>query len=322
MRNFLILAAVASMAVLCVAWQVSNTTTFDNVVVRTNLTLGGVARSTWPAGTGDVLAGNALANQMPLLGAGGVTVFATNTAGFRAAVGLVIGTDVQAFSSTLADWALLSTNSMAPLESPTFTGTATFDTISATTVEADTWNVTALAAGSAQFTNGVTNIALTDSRVMMTSATKVEQSVSHTGIVKGDGTEATANTDYLSVSAPAMTGTGTTTGNLGPLLSVGDVTFVDVTKASQTNSVSGALAFAHATNGVHGTELTHVSWLFNGSGSDQTLTIPSGWRTNVYSAVPPALTNSTITRMVLTCIGPTADATSQTNVYVAFEYYK
>lgn len=113
-----------------------------------------------------------------------------------------------------------------------------------------------------------------------------------------------------------------TSSNLGALLTVGDTTFVNLSKASQTNSVSGALTFAHATNGVHGLDQTHIRWLFVPSGGPHTLTVPSGWRTNVYSAVPPALTNGTIYRMVVTSGGPTADAASQTNCYVSFEYYK
>lgn len=47
-------------------------------------------------GTGDVTASNTLTNGSPLLGAGTKSVIATNAAGFRVAVGLVIGTDVQA----------------------------------------------------------------------------------------------------------------------------------------------------------------------------------------------------------------------------------
>lgn len=120
----------------------------------------------------------------------------------------------------------------------------------------------------------------------------------------------------------ALTGSPTFTKNLGAVLAVGNTTFVDLSRASQTNSITGALTIAHATNGVHGLELTHVRWLFVPSGGPHTLTIPSGWRTNVYSAVPPALTNTTIYRMVVASGGPTADAASQTNCYVSFEYYK
>lgn len=119
-----------------------------------------------------------------------------------------------------------------------------------------------------------------------------------------------------------LEGVTTVTGNLGAELSVGDTEFINIQEASQTNSVTGALTFAHATNGVHGTDFTHVRWIFVPSGGPHTLTVPALWRTNVYSAVPPALTNGTITRMVLACGGGTADAASQTNVYVSFEYFK
>jgi hypothetical protein len=112
------------------------------------------------------------------------------------------------------------------------------------------------------------------------------------------------------------------TNNIGALLSVGDTTFVDLSKASQTNSVTGALTFAHATNGVHGLEKTHARWFFVPSGGPHTLTLPALWRTNVYSSVPPALTNGTITVMYVKSGGPTDTAARQTNSYVSFEYYK
>lgn len=110
--------------------------------------------------------------------------------------------------------------------------------------------------------------------------------------------------------------------NVGAVLTVGDATFVNLLKGSQTNSVSGAISIAHATNGLHNVELTHIRTFFVPSGGPHTLTIPTGWRTNVYSAVPPALTNGTITKMFVRGMGPTADAASQTNCYVSFEYYK
>lgn len=113
-----------------------------------------------------------------------------------------------------------------------------------------------------------------------------------------------------------------TAANLAAQLSVGDATWVDVTRASQTNQVAGAISISYATNGISGYDQTHVRWFFNSSGSDQTLTIPSGWRTNVYSAVPSKLTNSTITAMYVKCGGPTGTSAQQTNCYVSFEFYK
>jgi hypothetical protein len=110
--------------------------------------------------------------------------------------------------------------------------------------------------------------------------------------------------------------------NVGAVLTVGDTTFVNMLLGSQTNVVSGAVAIEYATNGLHNVELTHIRTWFVPSGGPHTLTIPSGWRTNVYSAVPPALTNGTITKMFVRGMGPTADAASQTNVQVSFEYYK
>jgi hypothetical protein len=138
------------------------------------------------------------------------------------------------------------------------------------------------------------------------------------GFVLGNST----NDYYFPGASYRFDGDGTIVKNTGALLSVGDTTYVDLSKASQTNSVTGAITFAHATNGVHGLELTHARWFFTPSGGPHTLTIPATWRTNVYSAVPPALTNGTITVMYLKSGGGTADAASQTNCYVSFEYYK
>jgi hypothetical protein len=59
----------------------------------------GVSAAVSGSGMGDVTAGNTLTNLTPLLSAGGTTIRATNTAGYRAAVGLAIGTDVQAYSA-------------------------------------------------------------------------------------------------------------------------------------------------------------------------------------------------------------------------------
>lgn len=111
-------------------------------------------------------------------------------------------------------------------------------------------------------------------------------------------------------------------------LTVGATTYIDANYRSQTNQVAGALTFSYCTNGVHGVDSTTVRWLFNSSGSDQTLTFPiiaagvNGWRTNVYSAVPPAITNGTIMKVILDVGGPTDTLARQTNCYVKFEYYQ
>lgn len=139
--------------------------------------------------------------------------------------------------------------------------------------------------------------------------------------LSGDATvnALTAATNFV---ANSMIGSAQVTNNIGAILSVGDATYVDLTKASQTNAVSGAVTISFATNGIAGQDLTHVRWFFNGSGSDQTITIPSGWRTNLVSAVPAKLTNAVITVMYVKGGGPTASAATQTNCYVSFEYYK
>ena len=109
------------------------------------------------------------------------------------------------------------------------------------------------------------------------------------------------------------------TNNIAALLSVGDTTFVDVSKASQTNVVTGAFTILHATNGVVNQNVTHKRYLL--AQGDQTLTIPTGWRTNKLQTVPTTLTNGTITTLFLDCIGPTSTAAQQTNILVSFEYH-
>jgi hypothetical protein len=162
---------------------------------------------------------------------------------------------------------------------------------------------------------------LDDRRISSGTGTPEAQRISEVGslYLRTDGGYGT--TLYGKLTGSGDTGWEPFIHNGAPL-SVGDTTFVDVQRASQTNAVSGALTFAHATNGVHGLDFTHVRYFFVGSGGPHTLTIPSGWRTNVYSAVPPALTNGTISVMYLKCGGPTASAAAQTNCYVSFEYYK
>lgn len=168
--------------------------------------------------------------------------------------------------------------------------------------------------------NNLTNAAAIGNQAMTTNNNQMTLG-NATNYYVFPGTSATFSGN-LEVIGSSLLSAGVVTNNIGSVLTVGDTTFIDLLKASQTNSVTGALTFAHATNGAHGLEYTHVRWIFVPSGGPHTLTIPSGWRTNVYSAVPPALTNGTITRMVVTSGGPTADAASQTNCYVSFEYYK
>lgn len=121
---------------------------------------------------------------------------------------------------------------------------------------------------------------------------------------------------------------GLVTNNIGAILSVGSLTYVDMTKASQTNSVSGAMTISYATNGIDAVSYVAERWFFNSSGSDQPVTFPviasgvNGWRTNCFSPVPTYFTNGTITRVLLSCGGPTGSAALQTNCCVSFEYYK
>jgi len=60
------------------------------------------------AGLGDVSAGNVLTNQTAVVAAGSTILYATNAAGFRAVIGLVLGTDVEAFNTNLLRLATIS----------------------------------------------------------------------------------------------------------------------------------------------------------------------------------------------------------------------
>jgi hypothetical protein len=163
------------------------------------------------------------------------------------------------------------------------------------------------------------------------TATGTAQAVTNYFLAAGNGVTVATNVTGTNVTwtasvdqayAFAWTGSHTYTKNVGAVLAVGATDAIDLTFASATNLVSGAITFLHATNGVDLVDKTHVRWFFNNSGSDQTLTIPAGWRTNVNSAVPPKLTNATVTAMYVKCNGPTSSAALQTNAYVSFEYYK
>ena len=114
----------------------------------------------------------------------------------------------------------------------------------------------------------------------------------------------------------------TVTNNFSVFVTAGVATnVVDMSLASSTNILNGALTMIHATNGLTGFERTHVRWLWAG-GADRAFAIPSTWKTNVFSAVPANITNNTITKMYVTTFSDTSAAGSQTNVFVAFEFYK
>lgn len=115
---------------------------------------------------------------------------------------------------------------------------------------------------------------------------------------------------------------GIVTNNLVAIASGANPTnVVNLNTAVATNILDSSLTILHATNGATGFEKTHVRWFWAG-GADRTLIIPVEWKTNVYSAIPTAITNGTITRMFVTSIGATGDSASQSNVFVSFEFYK
>lgn len=173
-----------------------------------------------------------------------------------------------------------------------------------------------------------------------TTLNSISALANSTGALTNNGSGTFGYYDYSAILAPkaspTLTGTaaieattlggGKATNNIGALLSVGATDYVDMLKASQTNSMSGDMTLAHATNGVDGVDYTAVRWFFNSSGQTRTVTGHSSWRTNVYSGIASgvvfSVTNNTITRLFLSCGGPTSSGALQTNVYVAVEHYK
>jgi len=414
--------------------------------------------ATWgtPAGGGDVTADNTLTNAMPLLGSGSKHMVATNTTGYRAAIGLAIGYDVQGYDADLSDLAdgsltgskigsgidggnitagtvsdarlsatigrlandqtwtgsntftgpvqfsgsgsntidsLYGTNFLATggyvsaggtnitgkltsldtlkasLSGPTFTGDAKSATPTPgdndTSIATTAFVVTALggATGSSNITDNAyvaetrnmtiktnllapnliltgtgTSIVALASLNIATNVTALRGVYSNslnqpsatgsrfamydseknlTNDIAATGTGAPVRAD-----SPALTGQATVAGNIGALLSVGSTTYVDMNVAAATNSVTGTFTILYATNGADLVYKAVTRWFFNGSGSAQTLAIPANWRTNVLSAVPPALTNGTITKMIVESGGPTYSEALQTNCYVFFSYFK
>lgn len=110
-------------------------------------------------------------------------------------------------------------------------------------------------------------------------------------------------------------------GNLGSALSVGDTTFVNMLKASQTNSIASAMTFSYATNGLDLIEFTHVRTFLNGSGSDQTVNLPSGWHKGQGAGSSFVVTNATLAKLYVTCMGPTSSAALQTNVTATVSFF-
>lgn len=140
----------------------------------------------------------------------------------------------------------------------------------------------------------------------------------------------TAGTE-LTVTTANITTLNSDTQNAGTLVITNNVrltpqttvsNLVDMLKTSSMITVGGNIAYTHVTNGVASETATHVVWLRNWSGTTYSLTIPSGWRTNLYSPVPPNLTNGWLTKMYVETMGATGDAANQTNAIVSFDHIK
>jgi hypothetical protein len=142
----------------------------------------------------------------------------------------------------------------------------------------------------------------------------------------------TLTNDYTATGTWTFTKAGTSeipmlqvTNNISVVFASQITSAVNMTNGFRTNTVSGAVTLLHATNGISGQLLASTVAFYNGSGSDQTLTIPGGtgvgWQTNAFSPVPTKLTNGWVTMMYLKSLGATDTAAKQTNVLVSFEYF-
>jgi hypothetical protein len=468
MKKLIPIAILPVVALLLIAdGTIKSDVIYDNVIVRTNLTLGGVARSTWPSGTGDLLADNNMTNGFPLLGSGGVTVHSTNSADFLtiigaqpasallddlaggitgvvngtgSAYGAAIASDIvsalggnwtgalvndgagtlsgvsyvtgttlttatnnsytsaQAYAApkgaftssglTLATGKLLgrSTAGTGAAEEITVgsglslsggsltatgsgtgdvTGTGTpvdgqlvtydsttgkaikpsttgsIDTVNVTTANGVNWNANDIKA-----TNSLKLLAATASSAAIIGADNtVSNSVTTaTELSYVNGVTSAIQTQLNTkapTSNPTFTGTAiaptldaadayigsisSLTNNILYLESAGNTNVVNMSPSAAsivTNIITENLAFAHATNGSGAGMTVKLQKFMVPSGGPYTLTIPAAWRTNVYSAVPPSLTNGTVTWMRLACDGPTDTSANQTNIYVSFAYFK
>lgn len=109
--------------------------------------------------------------------------------------------------------------------------------------------------------------------------------------------------------------------NLGATLAVGSTTYVDMFQPSATNAIAGAMTFDYATNGLDLVEFTHVRTFFNGSGSDHTVNLPSGWHKGTGAGASFVVTNATMAKLYVTCMGPTGSAGLQTNVTATVAFF-
>jgi len=257
------------------------------------------------------------ANVQSLLGA-------ANYSAMRTLLSLVPGTDVQAYDADLttyagitpsanvqtllgsADYAAfkssLSLNNVENTALSTWAGTANITTLG--TISSGTWEGTAVAVNK----GGTGSTTASDARTAL-------------GLAIGTDIQA-YSANLANWSALTTNMLRTVTNNLSVYVAAGVSTnVINMDLAASTNILNAAVTFLHATNGVAGFEKTHVRWLWAG-GADRTLTIPSGWKTNVFSAVPASITNGTIVKMYVTTIGDTSSSANQTNVFVSFEFYK
>ena len=122
--------------------------------------------------------------------------------------------------------------------------------------------------------------------------------------------------------APLRSDVDTVTGNLGVSTHSASASYIDLNQAYSYESVSGAKTISYATNGSASTFKTAMRVFYNASGSDQTLSLPIEWTTNLYSPIPTKLTNGWITRMIVDAAGATSDSYAQTNCTVKFEFCK
>lgn len=225
----------------------------------------------------------------------------------------------------------------APLADPTFTGTVTVNTTNITealnykaSISYDGSSIAHLTIPFLMVTNTdpgrvvVTDGATKDIKTATATTTEVDYL---SGVTSAIQTQLNGKQPTITSSTDLTARSLTIANNITYQNGTGDPSYVNMNEGLITKTVSGAVTLDYVTNGVASSLLSSVVVYYNGSGSDQTLTLPimssgaNGWRTNAFNPVPTKLTNDVITIIRLTTIGATDSLAKQTNAMVTFSYF-
>lgn len=106
--------------------------------------------------------------------------------------------------------------------------------------------------------------------------------------------------------------------NLGVPLVVGDTQHVDAFVPSVTNAISSTITFIDATNGMDLVDLTQKRYVFNGSGSDQTINFAADWHNTSGASV--VCTNGKALKIYFDIAGLTDTSARQSNVWTSVTF--